>query len=197
METLAHIFVLNGTRYDTALSAVLNEWAPTQNFWYLGYVKEGPAAFIIFKTIGLSAINHGENPYIHAALRIIKSLTIPAHYERDDLQVFRWFASGNRQQLDKFLRRSKRNICRIQRELRLRKLQNGIRGNSYESYSNCAWNRDLVSKLLIPILDYCPKSNELLALIHRRMRLVILKYMTRRRLRDAVYRYIRRTSDIG
>ncbi len=203
METLIHDFTINGTRYDTVLAATLNEWAPTQNFWHLGYTSEGPVAFSIFKTIGLSAMNAGENPYTHTAFRIVKSLIIPTNHTRDDLQFFRRLSRGNHGPLAEYGRKPKRRgvntgkINKIHREIRLRKLQNGIRSSSWESYSSYSWNRDLVSKLLIPILDQCPKSEELLALINRRIKHVILKYTARRHLRDAVYRYIHRTSDAG
>ncbi len=108
METLIHDFTINGTRYDTVLAAILNEWAPTQNFWHLGYTSEGPIAFSVFKTIGLSAMNAGENPYTHTAFRIVKSLTTPTNHTQDDLQFFRRLSRGNHGPLAQYARKPKR-----------------------------------------------------------------------------------------
>ena len=74
METLAHNFNLNGTHYDTALTAVLQNWVPKDEPWTLNQKSELSLPCKIFKTIGLLRSNNEENPYIHAAVQILKSL---------------------------------------------------------------------------------------------------------------------------
>lgn len=212
METLAHSFLLNETRYDEALVQMLKNWAPMHyTGWFQQFSKDS-LPYIVFKTIGLSAIEAGDNVYIHTALRILKSLATypgpfqlrPVAHNQGVLHCgLKWLKSGNRQELAEFMRqRKKKNInsgkiYKIQRSLRLSKLQTGIRDRSTESTNCYKWNRVLVSTFLIPVLDQCPESDELLALYNRRIRHVCLRYTSRRRLVDAMDRYIRRTSDAG
>lgn len=245
METLVHDFRLNGTCYDKALMEFLQRWNFDESLT-LALDKGGSLLCSTFKTIGLSAINAGENAYIHTALRLINSLISwpsafwfdPTHRLNDVLHSeLRWSVSGNHRQLSEFVRRMEKDpsgslelcnkiglrwlhsadsqlICklirkpnrnninsgriyRIQRGIRLRKLQTIIRDSCWEANRACRRNRDLVLNFLIPVLDQCPKSDELLALINQQIRHVVLQYTPRRHLRDAVYRYIRRTSDAG
>lgn len=203
METLAHDFVLNGTHYGEALTKMLHHFSPFQ-------VKqniENSLPYSVFKTIGLAVVNAGENPYIHTALRILKSLTIFSnpfwprlHDGHESNRGLKWLKWEDQRRYSKFLKQRKRyyinsgKIYRLRRQLRLRKLRPGINHAVFECYSTYSWNHSLVS-FLIPILDHCPKSDKLLALINHRVRRVFLMYTPRRRLRDAVYSYIRRTSD--
>lgn len=119
--------------------------------------------------------------------------TSPA-YDQDDI--------GERRRLSVSICQHRRNhvnsgrIYRIQREIRLMKYRDETLPTRYRQYFRGGednWNRRLISQFLIPILDQCPKSCRLLALIKQRIGCVCLKYTLRRRLTDAVYRYIRRT----
>lgn len=86
-------------------------------------------------------------------------------------------------------------IYSIRRNIRLNKFQPRIRDSlDYNSRDTCHFNRHLVFDFIIPILDQCPKSDELLAVIKHRTRHALLRYTPRRHLRDAVDRYILRTS---
>lgn len=223
--TLAHDFLINGTQYNEALEQVLRRWV------FLFTFEKDSLPCTIFRLIGLPPIIAGQNPYIHTALQIFKSLTTgpilfgsghgihhPPPYH-SGLSPFRtkpsvqhyenvhggllWLKPRNRLPLSEFVCQRKRNhintgrIYRIQRELRLSKLQTGICHNSLELHIIYSWNYNLVSKFLIPVLDQCPRSHKLLARINQRIRHVLLRYTTRRRLEEAVDRYIQRTSDIG
>ncbi len=115
----------------------------------------------------------------------------------------RWLRAPNARLFGKLLGQSVKNkisnrrIYKLKRNMHLNNLQDGIRDNSGGSHEIWEWNRDLVFKFLIPVLDQCPKSDKLLSVINRRIRKVPLQYTARRHLRDAVYRYIRRTSGMG
>ena len=201
METLTHDFMLNRPCDGKSLTEMLQFFSPT--FQLTG----NSLPYAVFKTTGLSAIDKGQNPYIHAALRIFKSLTafsnpyLPKLHEGHEsyrgLKRIKW---EGRKRHTQFLKQRKRyyinygKIYRLRRQLRLRKLRPGINHAVFECHCTYLWNHDLAA-LLIPILHHCPKSDKLLALINRRFRHVYLKYTPRRRLRDAVYSYIRRVTD--
>lgn len=117
-----------------------------------------------------------------------------------------WIRAANHRKLFESVCQRRRNlinsgrIYRIQRQIRLMKFQNEIRLHFLSRFlqrGDRNWNRKVISQFLIPILDQCPKSDKLLALLTRRTRYVCVKYTLRRQLRDAVYRYIRRTSEVG
>ncbi|KJA19307.1 hypothetical protein HYPSUDRAFT_44369 [Hypholoma sublateritium FD-334 SS-4] len=205
METLAHNFDLNGTCYDKAITTVLENWVPKDEPWNFSQKSELSLPCTIFKTIGQSGPKFDENPYIHAALQILRSLeTGPspnfmaaAHYPTHLFTGMRrlWAEDYRNRQSSKFAEQQKRNninsgrIYKLQRELRLRKLQFGLRSRSKESYASLSWNRELVSKFLIPILDICPKSEKLMGSIDRRIGHIFLSYTTRRRLVCAIDTY--------
>lgn len=215
-ETLAHDFVLNGTRYDKALTEAINQ-EESRRRWFIEKISNYSFPCQIFRIIGLSRINAGENRHVHAVLQILKSLETPldafcarppvdhyCHFHRNQ-----WWKVGACRRLVPLesVCQHRRNrvhsgrVYRVQREKRLMNFQNGICLKYIQnpflrrSYKN--WNFKLVSQFLIPILDQSPKSDKLLALLNRRIRDVFLKYTPRRRLIDAAYRYIRRTSDVG
>ncbi|KJA19292.1 hypothetical protein HYPSUDRAFT_89462 [Hypholoma sublateritium FD-334 SS-4] len=205
METLVHDFVLDGTQYGEALTGMLQDLSPSP-------VKQYPENCLpstVFKTIGLTAVNAGENPYIHTALQIFKSLTTFSnpywprlHDGHESNRRMRWLGWEDQKRYSKFLKQRKRyyinsgKIYRLRRQLRLRKLRPGINHAVFECYCTYSWNHSLVA-FLVPILDHCPRSDKLLGLINHRVRRVFLKYTPRRCLRDAVYSYIRRASDVG
>lgn len=212
-ETLGHNFPLNGIYYDEALTNVLEEKKIRWNT---------ETIFSIINAIGFWTTNAGKYPYIHTALHILKSLTtqfpdrnvwlgfrvysdhnVNSGYILTNLKAWRnpkaWkyihISNYVRQCMGKAVKSGK--FAKFQRELRLKNLQPGIREHTWDSKNIYEWNRDLVFKLFIPILNLCPKSDKLLALINRSMRRICLKYTPRRHLRDAVYRYIHRTSEVG
>lgn len=217
METLGHDFMLNGTRYDEALTEVLIPWAGKRKIEILKYISEDSVPLTIYKAIELVPMNARQNPYIHTASQILKSLNnCPDHNIWLGFQGFKVNSSyyvnvgdflGNpsweRIHISRYVQQCMWEVLRsgemakFRRELRLKKRQPGIHNRNGELRNMYDWNRDLVLKLLVPILDLCPKSDKLLALLNRRIRRACLKYTPLRRLRDAVCRYVRRTSEAG
>lgn len=212
--TLRHDFTLNGTPYDEALTEVLIPWVYERNLEILKHILEDSVPVTIYKAAELGPINTDQDPYIHTALQILKSLTncpnrnfwpgslLYYHYSGKSgkfvvNQEWRYIHISNyvRLCMGKAVKSGK--ITKFERELRLKNLQPGIREHILESKNIYEWNRNLVLEFLIPILDLCPKSDKLRAVINRRARRAALRYTPRRRLRDAVYRYIRRTSEVG
>ncbi|KJA22023.1 hypothetical protein HYPSUDRAFT_671599 [Hypholoma sublateritium FD-334 SS-4] len=218
-ETLAHEFVINGACYDEVFTGLLRSMA----YPYMRLLASKPGEELsknswpcaLFKIIGLSRSNAGENPYIHTALQLLKSLEPapvscmalpPVHAYHHFYDNRRWTKAVNpRQFSSEPVRPHKRRrnhvdsgrLNRIQREIHLMRLQHELRVPFLGIFSRHDWNRKLTTQFLIPVLDLCPKSDKLLALINRRIRRTFLKYSPRRRLMDAAYRYIRRTSDVG
>ncbi|KJA19302.1 hypothetical protein HYPSUDRAFT_895122 [Hypholoma sublateritium FD-334 SS-4] len=157
-QMLGDILPSSGIGHHKYLTKVLED----ETVWDLG------AICAINEGIGFSHINPGvsrENPYIHTALKISKSLAAQ-NFDRNI-----WSGNDN--------------------------INPYIRDRNWEADNIHEWNRVLVLELLIPILDSCPRSDKLLAVINRRIRRICLTYTPRRHLRDAVYRYIRRTSAAG
>ena len=171
----------------------------------------------LFKIIAISHI--GENPHIHSTLEILKALNLsihtphkysPYHYsghyhcsrdflmEADSLTIQKSRTHQWRYHLNSG------KIYRKQREIRLMNFQCKVNHRELPQFypdmddmGSSSWNVGLISFFLIPILDQCPKSDEVRALLTRRMRQVSLNYTLRRRFQDAAYRYLRRTSDVG
>ena len=170
----------------------------------------------LFKIIAISHI--GENPHIHSALEILKALNLSIHtphkyspyiysghyhcsraflMEAESVTIWK----SRTQQWHNQLNSGK--IYRRQREIRLMNFQRKVNYRQCPKFyigwywRHYSWNTGLISGFLIPILDQCPKSDEVRALLTRRMRQVSLDYTLRRRFQDAAYRYLRRTSDVG
>lgn len=209
-------FILNGRPYNEALAKFLKPsaylilgWAPRD------VISKDTFPGAVFWIIGLSRTNTDKNPYIHTASQIIKSLATfsdqnwagsPSHHYCH-FHHSQWRLSATClppyfQSLMTVCQREQHHvksgrIYRIGRERRLMNFKHAVRGQSQE-YSRCRdWNCTLISQFLVPILDKCPKSDKLLALIKRRIGYVCVRYTDRRRLMDAAYKYIRRTSDVA
>ena len=211
-ETLAHDFVVNGTRYDESLTKFLLRKEISSCSLRPGpTISKDSLPCAIFKIIGLSHINGGENAHIHAALRILKSLeTFPISFCAKPSSrhycyfhhIQGWPTAENRHHLSGIACQYRRphinsgRIPRIQRQIRLMGFRHEMRAPFLELFTKHEWNRKLISHFLIPILDQCPKSDVLLAVLRQRIRHVFLKYTPRRRLMDAVCRYIHRTSKV-
>ena len=168
----------------------------------------------------IMAISHiGENPHIHSALELLKALNLSIHTphnyspyihsgyyhcSRAFLMEADWLTiqKSRTQQWHNQLNTGK--IYRKQREICLMNFQCKVNHRELPQFyndmfemENNSWNVGLISIFLIPILNQCPKSDEVRALLTRRMRQVSLDYTLRRRFQDAAYRYLRRTSDVG
>ena len=171
----------------------------------------------LFKIMAISHI--GENLHIHSALEILKALNLSIHTPH---KYSPYIFSGHYHCSRAFLmeaesvtiRKSRTQqwhnqlnsgkIYRKQREIRLMNFQRKVNHRELPQFDpdmddmgSSSWNVGLISIFLIPILDQCPKSDEVRALLIRRMRQVSLDYTLRRRFQDAAYRYLRRTSDVG
>ncbi len=68
METLTHDFMLNRPHNGKSLTEMLQIFSPIQ----LKKITENYLPYAVFKITGFSALDKGQNPYIHAALRIFQ-----------------------------------------------------------------------------------------------------------------------------
>ena len=211
METLGHTFTLNGTLYTEILAQVVADWECNRDLKISEYFMKRSVFPTIYKAIRLCPVDADHDSYIHTAIQTLRSLTACPSRKIWDGVVLPGYSCFNsdivvidqryhRVHISQYVRKcmwrvvKSGKISKFRRELRLKNLQPGIREHPGESEYIYELNRDLALKLLIPILDLCPKSDKLVAALNPWMRRVCLRYTPQRRLSDAVYKYIRRTS---
>ena len=215
--TLEHNILLeDGSRYKDCLHSFIDLGDVDYKIQSSPQTPQDCMPRTLFKIIAISHI--GENPHIHSALEILKALNLSIHtphkyspyifsghyhcsrpflMEADSLTI----QKSRTHQWHDHLNSGK--IYRKQREIRLMNFQCKVNHRELPQFypdmddmGSSSWNVGLISIFLIPILDQCPRSDEVRALLTRRMRQVSLHYTLRRRFQDAAYRYLRRTSDI-
>ena len=218
VETLDYNILLeDGSRYKDCLYSFIDLGDVARKIQSSPQTPQDCMPRTLFKIMAIS--NIGENLHIYSALEILKALNLsihtphkysPYHYS-GHYHCSRAFLMGaesvtiqksRTQQWHNQLNSGK--IYRKQREIRLMNFQRKVNHRELPQFypdmddmGSSSWNVGLISFFLIPILDQCPKSNEVRALLTRRMRQVSLDYTLRRRFQDAAYRYLRRTSDVG
>ena len=216
--TLEHNILLeDGSRYKDCLHSFIDLGDVARKIQSSPQTPQDCMPHTLFKIMAIS--NIGENLHIHSALEILKALNLsihtphkysPYHYsghyrcsrpflmEADSLTIQKSRTHQWRDHLNSG------KIYRKQREIRLMNFQRKVNHRELPQFDpdmdhmgSSSWNVGLISFFLIPILDQCPKSDEVRALLIRRMRQVSLDYTLRRRFQDAAYRYLRRTSGAG
>ncbi len=219
--TLAHNIILeDNTDYSLDLTIFIDlpDVCTKIHNHYSAHMPDICMPMTVFKIRGISHI--GKNPYIHAALQILKALNLSIHTPH---KYSPYIYSGHYYCSRAFLMEAEsftiqksrtqewRNqlntgkIYRKQREARLMNFQRKVNHRELPQFDtilcddepSTSWNVGLISKFLIPILDQCPKSEEVRALLTQRMRQVSLDYTLWHRFQDAAYRYLRRMSDVG
>ena len=211
-----NILLEDGTRYKDYLDSFIDLNKIVCKIQLSLQTPQDCMPLTLFKIMAISHI--GENPHTHAALQILKALNLSIHTPHPYSpyiysghyhcsRAFLMEAEGptiwksRTQQWHNQLNSG--NIYKKQRETRLMNFQRKVNYRQCPKFyigwywRHYSWNTGLISIFLIPILDQCPKSNEVRALLTRRMRQVSLDYTLRRRFQDAAYRYLRRTSDVG
>ena len=211
-----NILLEDGSRYKDYLHSFIDLGDVARKIQSSPQTPQDCMPLTLFKIMAISHI--GENPHTHAALQILKALNLSIHTPHN---YSPYIYSGHYHCSRAFLIEAKSptiqksrtqqwhnqlnsgKIYRKQRETRLMNFQRKVNYRQCPQFSirwpqrHCSWNTGLISTFLIPILDQCPKSDEVRALLIRCMRQVSLDYTLRRRFQDAAYRYLRRTSDVG